>query len=104
MLFINHGSINKLTYLKYLDLSYNGIEVLPNSFIRLVNLQTLKLSSCEKLKELLRGIQKLVSLKHLEIDGCESLIHLPCGIGQLTSLQTLKLSECEKLKELPGDI
>jgi Leucine-rich repeat (LRR) protein len=40
------NSINKLTYLKYLDLSYNDIEVLPNSFIRLVNLQTLKLSSC----------------------------------------------------------
>ena len=38
--------IDELTYLKYLDLSYNNIEVLPNSFIRLVNLQTIKLSCC----------------------------------------------------------
>ena len=84
-------SIDKLTYLKYLDLSKSDIEVLPSSFIRLLNLQTIKLTGCRKLKELPRDIQKLVNLKHLEIDGCKSLTHMPCGLGQLTSLQTLLL-------------
>ena len=83
--------IDKLTYLKYLDLSKNDIEVLPNSIIRLLNLQTLKLSGCRKLKELPRDVQKLVNLKHLNIYCCDSLTHMPCGLGQLTSLQMLPL-------------
>ena len=85
------NSIDKLTYLKYLDLSKSDIEVLPSSFIRLLNLQTIKLTGCGKLKELPRDIKKLVNLEHLEIDGCKSLTHMPCGLGQLTSLQTLQL-------------
>ena len=83
--------MDKLTYLKYPDLSKNDIEVLPNSIIRLLNLQTLKLSGCWKLKELPRDIQKLVNLKHLNIYCCDSLTHMPCGLGQLTSLQMLPL-------------
>uniref|UniRef100_A0A2N9G008 Rx N-terminal domain-containing protein n=1 Tax=Fagus sylvatica TaxID=28930 RepID=A0A2N9G008_FAGSY len=68
-----------------------GNEYCKDLLWRLVNLQTLKLSSCVKLKELPRDIQKLICLKHLEIDGCVSLAHMSYGIGQLTSLQTLPL-------------
>ena len=78
-------------HLKYLDLSSNDIEVLPSCIIKLVNLQTLKLSWCEKLRELPVDIQKLVNLKHLHIDRCENLTHMPCGLRQMTSLQTLTL-------------
>ena len=50
--------ISILKHLKYLDLSYNVIEVLPNSITKWVNLQTLKFFKCEKLKELPMDIQK----------------------------------------------
>ena len=83
------NSIEKLTFLKYLDLSRNNIKVLPNSITRLLNLQTLNLSYCYKLKELPGNIQNLFNLRNLELIGCYNLTHMPPGIGQLTSLQGL---------------
>ena len=83
------NTLGTLMHLKYLDLSFNDIEVLPSCIIKLVNLHTLKLFQCKKLRELHVDIQNLVSLKHLEINGCENLTHMPCRLGQLTSLQTL---------------
>ena len=53
--------IGILKHLKYLDLSYNVIEVLPNSITKWVNLQTLEFFKCEKLKELPMDIQKIWS-------------------------------------------
>ncbi|XP_023919284.1 putative disease resistance protein RGA4 [Quercus suber] len=104
-----------LMCLKYLDLSSNDIEVLPSSITKLVNLQTLKLCKCEKLRELPVDIQKMVSLKHLDLEDCKNLTHMPCGLGQLTSLQTLNLFvvskgsssglvELNKLNDLRGNI
>nr|XP_023900465.1 putative disease resistance protein RGA4 isoform X2 [Quercus suber] len=85
------NTIGTLMHLKYLDLSSNDIEVLPGCITKLVNLQTLKLCQCVKLRELPVDIQKLVSLKHLDLEDCEKLTHMPRGLGQLTSLQTLTL-------------
>ena len=68
---------------------YEDIEMLPNSIVKLYNLQTLKLSKCKSLKELPKDINKLINLKFLEIDGCSGLTHMPNGLGQLTNLQTL---------------
>ncbi|XP_075674038.1 putative disease resistance protein RGA4 [Castanea sativa] len=113
--------VGKMMHLRYLDLSYNYIEFLPRSITRLVNLQTLKLIHCQKLRELPKDIQKLVKLKHLHINGCENLTHVPCGLGQLTGLQTLslfvvrkdlvgsskhhgELDELNKLNELRGKL
>ena len=88
--------IQKMVSLKHLDISSdyyssNDIEVLPSSITKLVNLQTLNLSWCKKLRELPVDIQKLVSLKHLDLKNCKNLTHMPHGLGQLTSLQTLNL-------------
>ena len=85
------NTIGTLMHLKYLDMSFNDIEVLPSCITKLVNLQTLKLSLCIMLRELPVDIQKLDSLKHLDLDDCENLTHMPRGLGQLTSLQTLNL-------------
>ncbi|KAL4599792.1 hypothetical protein ACB092_11G152100 [Castanea dentata] len=117
------SSIKKLKRLRYLDLSDNrDIEMLPNSIVKLYNLQTLKLLRCYTLKELLRDINKLVSLKFLEINGCSDLTHMPNGLGQLTNLQTLsrfvmskgridpvprsysELKELNRLNELRGNL
>uniref|UniRef100_A0A2C9V565 R13L1/DRL21-like LRR repeat region domain-containing protein n=1 Tax=Manihot esculenta TaxID=3983 RepID=A0A2C9V565_MANES len=82
--------IQKMKYLRYLDLSRNDkIKALPNSISRLQLLQVLKLSNCEELRELPKDITKLVNLRHLDCERCWSLTHMPCGLGKLTSLQML---------------
>uniref|UniRef100_A0A7N2LCE7 Uncharacterized protein n=1 Tax=Quercus lobata TaxID=97700 RepID=A0A7N2LCE7_QUELO len=82
--------IGKLIHLKYLDLSFNPIETLPDSITTLLNLQTLKLQECRKLEQLPRDITKLVSLRHLDNMGCYKL-RLPQGLQKLTGLQSLLL-------------
>ncbi|KAJ6745257.1 hypothetical protein OIU74_028024 [Salix koriyanagi] len=119
--------IEKLKHLKYLDLSNNEMEALPNSVTNLVNLQVLKLNGCGYLKELPRDINKLINLRHLDVgctaddDSCERLEYMPRGIGKLTSLQTLScfvvaknrspeskmvggLDELSRLNELRGSL
>ncbi|KAL4601070.1 hypothetical protein ACB092_11G245400 [Castanea dentata] len=110
------NSIEKLTYLKYLDFSNNFFEVLPNSITRLLNLQTLNLNYCFYLKELPGNIQNLFNLRNLYLENCYSLTHMPLGLGQLTSLQVLPwfvvnkeltcggLPELNKLNNLRGEL
>ncbi|XP_048329716.2 putative disease resistance protein RGA3 [Ziziphus jujuba] len=107
-------SIDKLKYLRYLDLSQNSaITSLPNSITNIPYLMTLKLSSCYGLEELPRDMKKLVHLKHLENDWCYSLTYMPPGLGQLTQLETLsefvvkndtELKELAVLNELRGEL
>ena len=84
-------SLGKLTHQRYLDLSNNWFEVLPNSITSLKNLQTLKLVGCRSLKELPKDTRELINMRHLENDRCPHLSHMPCGIGELTVLQSLPL-------------
>ena len=83
--------LGKLSHLRYLDLSNNDFEILPNSITTLKNLQTLKLQSCENLKKFPKNMRELINLRHLENDGCDDLSHMPHGIGKLTLLQSLPL-------------
>ena len=50
--------IGSSMHLKYFDLSFNDIEVLSSSITKLVNLQTLNISGCEKLRELTNRYSK----------------------------------------------
>ncbi|XP_059653971.1 putative disease resistance protein RGA4 isoform X2 [Cornus florida] len=81
--------ISNLKRLKYLDLSGDHMKTLPSSITKLQNLETLKLNRCGFLKELPTDFRKLVSLRHLECEECHDLTGMPCGFGQLTSLSTL---------------
>ncbi|EXC32360.1 Putative disease resistance protein [Morus notabilis] len=58
-------SIGSFKHLRYLDLSDNNFKMLPNSIVNLVNLQTLRLNGCSRLRELPKDLKKLVNLKHL---------------------------------------
>ncbi|GLT59404.1 hypothetical protein SLA2020_322240 [Shorea laevis] len=116
------ASLGRLKHLKYLGISENGNRVLPESFSKLYNLQTLRLQGCYYVEKLPDGIRNLISLRHLCVTYREHLVDqipsiLPSGIGQLTSLQKLPLTlfdlggekECQieelgYLKELGGDL
>ncbi|XP_058106801.1 putative disease resistance protein RGA3 [Magnolia sinica] len=82
-------TIGRLKHLRYLDLSYTDIVELPEEVSNCINLQTLRLNRCEKLKKLPRGMRKMISLRHLEIICTFMLMYLPQGIGRLTGLRTL---------------
>ncbi|XP_057978362.1 putative disease resistance protein RGA3 [Malania oleifera] len=82
--------VGRLIHLRYLNLSNNLFEVLPETLCNLCNLQTLNLNWCPDLKKLPQGIGNLVNLRHLQILKTESLRVLPKGIGGLISLRTLE--------------
>ncbi|GKV52952.1 hypothetical protein SLEP1_g59502 [Rubroshorea leprosula] len=84
--------------LKFLDLSYTGIEALPNSICSLKNLTTLILCECRRL-ERMPSLSKLKALKKLELDGA-GLREAPEGIEMLENLEYLDLS-APKLKVIP---
>ncbi|CAI0418712.1 unnamed protein product [Linum tenue] len=81
--------INKLKRLRYLDLSDNEMEMLPDEITRLVNLQVLILDDCGLLQELPRDIVMLSYLQCLSLIGCNALRGLPSGIGKLIRLKEL---------------
>ncbi|XP_047314502.1 putative disease resistance protein RGA4 [Impatiens glandulifera] len=87
-----------LKYLRYLDLSYTNRTTLPNSICDLLNLYTLKLSYCYRLKCLPRNTKDLINLRHLYLEGCERLKYMPRGMGQLKHLKTLSLFVISKKK------
>ncbi|WKA13319.1 hypothetical protein VitviT2T_030630 [Vitis vinifera] len=92
--------VDKLSHLRYLDLSLRDFEAPPNAITRLKNLQTLKLNECWSLKRFPKDTRKLINLRHLENGGCANLTHMPHGIGELTLLQSLPLFVVGEEKEL----
>ncbi|CAG9865283.1 unnamed protein product [Phyllotreta striolata] len=121
------NKVIRLTRLRLLDLSHNGIKNVPKELNRLPNLGTLNLSHnllglgdnssnwlCEnftntlhtlnlsnnELKSLPRAISKLRHLHTLDLSR-NSLTSLPSGIASLKELKKLSLSN-NKLQSLPG--
>ncbi|MED6175444.1 hypothetical protein PIB30_078360 [Stylosanthes scabra] len=93
--------IAKLIHLRYLDLSWNAFEVLPQSLCNLCNLQTLKLKCCSSLTMLPSSLGELIHLHHLDLSG-SAIKTLPESLCKLSYLQTLKLEDCLKLTLLPN--
>ncbi|XP_052724562.1 putative disease resistance RPP13-like protein 1 [Vigna angularis] len=91
-------SIGELIHLRYLDLSFTGIETLPESLCNLYNLQTLKLFCCRRLTKLPSAMQNLENLRHLDIRD-SSIKEMPKRMGKLNQLLTLDLYIVGKHKE-----
>jgi hypothetical protein len=107
-------SIGKFKYLRYLDLSFTNVKILPDSICKLCNLQTLILLNCQALASLPRNMRKLVSLRHLDITGTD-IKDMPIQLGGLKCLQTLTkfivgkgsglcIGELKKLTNLRGSL
>jgi len=99
-------SIGELIHLRYLNLSFTSIAMLPESLCNLNNLQTLMLCSCLHLTKLPSAMQNLVNLRHLEIIGT-SIKEMPKKMGKLNQLQNLDIYIVGKhvennIKELGG--
>ncbi|KAI8545895.1 hypothetical protein RHMOL_Rhmol07G0072500 [Rhododendron molle] len=100
-------SIGKLIHLRFLDLSYNLINQLPESVCTLYNLETLLLSNCHLLTTLPAELVKLILLRNLDLTGT-NLKEMPMYISRLKDLQQLTafvVGECSgsginELKEL----
>ncbi|KAI8026617.1 Disease resistance protein [Camellia lanceoleosa] len=85
-------------HLNVLDLSGTYIESLPNSISKLVNLHTLLLKDCVRLKYV-PSLEKLKALKELKLK--RSQIEVPQGIEELVNLRNLDLSWNNSLQTFP---
>ncbi|KAF3952031.1 hypothetical protein CMV_022371 [Castanea mollissima] len=87
--------------LKVLDLSYTGIESLPNSVYSLEKLTTLRLRGCGELKHV-SSLAKLTTLRKLDL-GETGITEVPDGLELLVNLKFLDLN-APKLKVMPPGI
>ncbi|XP_057741944.1 putative disease resistance RPP13-like protein 1 [Arachis stenosperma] len=83
-----YSTAKKLIQLRYLDLSWSDVKILPESLCNMCNLQTLKLEGCSKLTMLPNGMYNLVNLRHLNIRRTP-LEKMPKGMGKLKQLHIL---------------
>ncbi|XP_015695424.1 putative disease resistance RPP13-like protein 1 [Oryza brachyantha] len=104
--------IYKFTHLRFLDLSFTGVTVFPDSLCKLHLLQVLGLRGCQ-FKELPRAINELVNLRFLYAEA--HTVSLIYKIGKLTNLQGLeefpvgrmdghKITELKNLNEISGQL
>lgn len=78
-----------LKHVRFLDISYSEIAELPEAITTLLNLQTLKLSGCRRLRKLPSKMKNMSNLRHLYLDECAELRDMPEGLGRLSCLHTL---------------
>ncbi|KAI8027208.1 Disease resistance protein [Camellia lanceoleosa] len=85
-----------MTSLKVLDLLHTGIELLPSSLSKVIELKVFYLDYCEYLKELLSSLEKLEHLEVLDIRG-SGFSNIPSFIGKLKSPRHFQVSfaKCE---------
>ncbi|KAK9725906.1 hypothetical protein RND81_05G176800 [Saponaria officinalis] len=80
------SAIELLKHLRFLDLSYNPIRMLPDSICKLYHLETLGLLDCKWLPKLPAKLDRLVNLRHIMTT---TPMYASKGLAELKNLQTL---------------
>ncbi|XP_042423635.1 putative disease resistance protein RGA4 [Zingiber officinale] len=96
--------VSKWVNLRYLHISKNDMEFLPESLCSLSNLLILSLLRCHKLQMLPERIHELQKLQILELVHCTKLGKLPKLVTRLKNLEELNVEGCCWLMELPEDL
>ncbi|XP_028069924.1 putative disease resistance protein RGA4 [Camellia sinensis] len=89
-------SISNFSHLRYLDMSWSNMKILPESICNIQNLQTLKLQYCRQLQKLPNRMKHMRNLTYLDITGCEGY-----QIGELKELNlggTLSIKRLENVR------
>lgn len=95
------SSFGGLTKLRYLDLSFMGIKVLPDSFSDLTNLNFLNLEGNEEIKELPENIGNLKNLETLRGPGL--MKNIPNSFSNLKKLKFCFFYINTATAQLPND-
>ncbi|CAN7056767.1 unnamed protein product, partial [Brassica oleracea var. botrytis] len=104
MLIFDYLSLQLLSNLKRMDLSYSRrLKELPD-LSPATNLYDLDLSYCSSLVKLPSSIGNAINLNKLDLSHCSSFVELPFSIGNAINLQKLNLIYCSSLMELPSSI
>ncbi|XP_074313178.1 disease resistance protein RGA2-like [Silene latifolia] len=82
-------TIGNWLHLRYLNLAYSNLKKLPDSIVKLYNLQTLDLTFCKFLEEWPKDFGKLVNLTHLYTFYCLELSCMPVGLSSLSRISIL---------------
>ncbi|XP_011036274.1 PREDICTED: probable disease resistance protein At4g27220 [Populus euphratica] len=99
--FIADSFFKQLHGLKVLDLTWTGIEKLPDPISDLLSLTALLLNNCKKLRHV-PSLKKLRALKRLDLSHT-ALEKMPQGMECLTKLRYLRMNGCGE-KEFPSGI
>ncbi|RVW18689.1 Disease resistance-like protein DSC1 [Vitis vinifera] len=87
-----------------LDMCYSSLKQLWESDMLLEKLNTIRLSSCQRLIEIPDISVSAPNLEKLILDGCSSLVKVHPSIGKLSKLILLNLKNCKKLSSFPSII
>ncbi|KAJ3705271.1 hypothetical protein LUZ61_008976 [Rhynchospora tenuis] len=101
-----------LSHLRFVDLSFSGIKLIPDQFCVLWRLQVLDVRGCT-FQKLPKGMNRLINLRHLY--ASVETISLISSIGKLTNLQELeefrtaesdgyRISELRDMNEISGHL
>ncbi|XP_058737043.1 probable disease resistance protein At4g19530 [Vicia villosa] len=94
--------IQRLPYLKRMDLSNSKNLKMTPCFEMIQNLERLDLTGCINLLHVHPSIGLLTKLVFLSLQKCSSLVSLDFGnASRLRSLRVMRLSDCTKLKNTP---
>ncbi|KAL1203511.1 Disease resistance protein TAO1 [Cardamine amara subsp. amara] len=95
--------VQPLQNLKWVDLSYSKNLVKLPDLSTAINLLSLDVSQCPRLKKLPSSIGNASNLLILNIEYCSSLVNIPTTIGNIPNLKIF-LAECSSLVQLPSCI
>jgi Leucine-rich repeat (LRR) protein len=83
--------IDQLAKLKFFSQTVRSTTI-PLTIGKLKNLETLRLKSCDNVKQLPESLYELVNLKELELDGLQHNDSISPKIGKLINLEKLSIS------------